>query len=102
MYQLETISVLDLDSYIKKPGCRIIDLRDPEDYRRAHIRGARNLPFAQCLPGNALLNAGLLILYCERGAASMLKAKELSQAGYAVKSVIGGIREYRGKNLVRE
>ena len=35
----------------------------------------------------------------ERGGASLMAARELADKGYRVKTMIGGIRAYRGKNL---
>ena len=40
-----------------------------------------------------------IILYCERGSVSMAAARDLAEKGYRVKTVVGGIRAYRGANL---
>lgn len=100
MAEFQPISVRDLDYYIEQGNCRIIDLREPGEYRKGHIKNAVNLPGSQCRPGHPMLEYPLLILYCERGVTSMIKARELSEAGYQVKTVVGGIREYRGHFLV--
>ena len=42
-----------------------------------------------------------LILYCDRGSASLSQGRELAGKGYRVKSVIGGLDSYRGCNLVK-
>jgi rhodanese-related sulfurtransferase len=47
------------------PGVILVDLRDPEEYRRFHIRGAVNIPL-ETLPANAdamLGREGLVVLY---------------------------------------
>ena len=97
---METISARELDWYVKNHSL-IIDLRSPEDYAMAHIRGAVNVPYGSF--GKELWNQGEnpVILYCERGALSMAVARELEAKGYKTRSVVGGIRAYRGANLVR-
>ena len=42
----------------------------------------------------------ILILYCDRGGASMQAARSLARAGCRTRSVIGGFAAYRGRNLV--
>lgn len=97
---VENISARELDSYVNAPGFMVIDLRMRKEYREGHIKGAVNVPsgeFGRKLPD---LNTGL-VLYCQRGGMSMAVARELSRKGYRVKTVVGGIRAYRGKNLVK-
>lgn len=86
-----------LDEYVKNPDALIIDLRSPEEYRERHIRGAVNIPYEK-IQGCCMFPMDMyLVLYCERGGTSMTAAKELAKRGYLVKSVVGGIRAYRGK-----
>ena len=44
----------------------------------------------------------ILVLYCETGGTGMLAAKELFDRGYVVKVLVGGIKGYHGKHIVRE
>ena len=44
MFPIETISAKMLDYYVDRPDTLIIDLREPESYRKSHIRGAVNIP----------------------------------------------------------
>lgn len=87
----------ELDAYVRKGDSFIIDLRAPEEYRRRHIRGAVNISYGQIGRRLELPRDRTLILYCQRGAASMAAAKELAARGYRVKTVIGGFRNYRGE-----
>lgn len=48
-----------------------------------------------CLPRDKIL-----VICCERGAASMAEGKRLAENGYEVKTVIGGMHAYRGRYLV--
>ena len=41
-----------------------------------------------------------LVLYCDRGGASMEAGRYLAEQGYQVCSVVGGFMAYRGRNLV--
>jgi rhodanese-related sulfurtransferase len=97
----ETIRAKDIDNYIGQYNTIIIDLREAEDYRKAHIPTAINIPYMdfQSKKGEISINS-LIILYCDRGNLSLWLARELSKEGYQVKSIYGGIRAYRG-NLVR-
>ena len=42
----------------------------------------------------------ILVLYCDRGGASLQAARILARNGYKTKTVIGGMKEYRGRNLI--
>ena len=79
MFQIETISAKMLDYYVERSDAVIIDLRDSAAYRRGHVRNAVNIPYRELeeylekkqdqkyrFPKDKLL-----ILYCDRGGASM-------------------------------
>lgn len=100
MKSLGMISADELDRYIHRPDVLIIDLRSRIEYLQAHIEGALSMPyeiFDDCAP---LPRNKQIVLYCDRGSASLAKGRELSGRGYRVQSVTGGIRAYRGKYLV--
>ena len=75
----------------------IIDVRSSYDYSISHIPTAINIPYndfviEKCrLPKNKTL-----ILYCNRGGASLILTRDLCKQGYNVKNVYGGINSYRG------
>ena len=98
---METISAKELDQYVQNGRAVIIDLRSRQEFAQGHILGAVNVPhgrFTRDLLGDGQKT---IVLYCERGALSMSVALELERRGYHTKSVVGGIRAYRGKNMVR-
>ena len=97
---METISARELDWYVQNHFL-IIDLRSPADYVYAHIQGAVNVPYGQFDKELLGYEHDPIVLYCERGALSMAVARELEAKGYKTRSVVGGIRAYRGKKLVR-
>ena len=94
MFQIETISAKMLDYYVERSDAVIIDLRDPVSYKKGHVRNAVNIPYHE-FPKDKIL-----ILYCDRGGASMQAARSLARAGCRTRSVIGGFAAYRGRNLV--
>ncbi len=100
MYQLETISPEMLDDCVKRKEGVIIDLRTPEEYNHAHIKGAVNVPYEEAERLEYYPKNQPMILYCDRGGASMSVAKDLAGKGFRTRSVIGGMKTYKGKNLV--
>ena len=44
---LEMISPVLLDGYVGRTDVVIIDVRSREAFEKAHIRGARNIPFGE-------------------------------------------------------
>lgn len=98
MFPIETISAKMLDYYVNRPDTLIIDLREPESYRKSHIRGAVNIPYEELSESPPLPKEKLLIFYCDRGGASMAAARDYVRRGYRTRSVIGGFGAYRGRN----
>lgn len=100
MFQLETISPKMLDYYVDHNRALIIDLRAEKDYAKSHIRGAVNIPYEGGIFRFRPPRDRDVVLYCERGSLSLIAARELAREGYRVRSVIGGLHMYRGRNLV--
>ena len=92
---MRLIAASTLDDY-RRSGAYLIDLRTKEEYEQGHIPGAVNIPYdfledyKKRLPRNRLL-----VLYCEWGTTSILAGRKLSQYGYDVLSVNGGLQAYR-------
>lgn len=88
--QIEFVKAGEVNEYLDK-GARFIDLRETKEYEKRHIKGAVSIPFDdfenqyQSLP-----KSKIYVLYCERGASSMLAAKKMLKMGYQVKSLSGG------------
>lgn len=93
----ETIRAKDVIFYIRRADTQIIDIREPSDYRQGHIPTAINIPYDDFENGQRnIARDKLLILYCERGNLSLLLARDLSNEGYMVKNIYGGLNAYRG------
>lgn len=99
MLSIDTISAEELDAYVGRQDTVIIDLRDAEEYERSHVKTAVNIPYKEIQRCRRFPKDKLLVLYCSRGSSSLFAARELMKMGYTVKSVVGGIRCYRGSNL---
>lgn len=100
MFPLETISAKMLDYYVDRKDSLIIDLRDEKEYAEGHVKGAVNIPYGKFDEYGKLPENKVLVLYCDRGGASLMLARQLAKKGYMTRSVIGGFRAYRGRNLV--
>lgn len=97
---LHLIAAKNLDDYIDGcPECLLVDLRPRREYRACHIANAINIPYTEGMKIQLPLDREI-ILYCERGATSMIAAKQLEEDGYCVSSLAGGIHAYNGKKLV--
>ncbi|MGN6711941.1 Rhodanese-related sulfurtransferase [Anaerocolumna jejuensis DSM 15929] len=93
----ETIRAKDIVLYIRRADTQIIDIREPMDYKQGHIPSAINIPYDDFENGQRNIPKDkLLILYCERGNLSLLLARDLSNEGYMVKNIYGGLNAYRG------
>lgn len=102
MFPVETISAKMLDYYVDRTDAVLIDLRSREEYEVSHVKGARNLPYEDFeeMQSYDFPRGKVLVLYCDRGGASLMAARLLARKGYETRSVIGGFEAYRGRNLV--
>lgn len=88
--QIELIRPDEVDQYLQQ-GAQFIDLRDREDYEKNHIKNALSIPFDVLEEKyKNLSKAKTYVLYCERGASSLLATRKLLKMGYKVKSLNGG------------
>ena len=67
-----------LDWYVGKPWAMIIDVRNRREYEKGHVKGAVNLPYDHLLERVCLPRDKILVICCERGAASMAEGKRLA------------------------
>ena len=99
MPDMETIAAKEMDRYIFDKNYLIIDVRQPAEYRRMHVKGSVCIPREYLLQRIRGLGSVVPVLYCDRGGLSMQAARELQEHGYRAISVIGGIQAYRGRYL---
>ena len=78
----------------------VIDLRETAAFESRHIPGAVSMPYdAFCDEADILKNYEILILCCERGAASLQMGRKLSEKGYEIFSLVGGMDAWRGPTV---
>lgn len=93
---MEMISVKEAKLYEGRPYTIILDLREPESFKKFHIKNAINYPYEKIEKGKYCFpREYIFILYCERGGSSLAAARMLEKKGLRVKSVVGGIQEYK-------
>lgn len=69
----------------------IVDIREPGEYKDGHVNTAINIPYEKFEKGSFYLPSHkIIIVYCERGAASFLVARKLHDKGFHVCTVVGG------------
>ena len=77
---------------MKRENTILIDLRDPDSYRRWHLPGAENRSYDNISEWAATLDRGQkILLYCSHGNESILAARYLGSRGFQVYSLIGGV-----------
>ena len=88
----------------------LIDLRNREEYDKAHIPGAICIPYEELYKNLDYLRRwamqcqkrfgrSSLILYCNHGNNSLRAARDLNNMHFQVKSVFGGISAYKGPKV---
>lgn len=91
-----TTTTIDELEAARLRGCRIIDVREPHEYRAGHVPGARSLPVAQVpLHLSALRPRVPLYLICESGNRSRRVAEYLHGHGFDARTVAGGTSAWR-------
>jgi rhodanese-related sulfurtransferase len=100
LYQKKFLKTLNEEEF--KAGYRkaqLIDVREPEEYKKGHILGARNIPLSQMRQRlKEVRNDQPVFLYCESGfrsarAANFLKKKKYSNLHH----LQGGFRKWTGR-----
>ena len=79
---METISAREIDRYIFDKNYLLVDVRNPSEYRKQHIRGAVCVPREYLLQRVRGFGKIIPVLYCDRGGLSMQAARELEEHGY--------------------
>ncbi|MDE6444503.1 MAG: rhodanese-like domain-containing protein [Muribaculaceae bacterium] len=89
------MNVENFSNYIGKNGVQLVDVRTPEEYAEGHIAGALNIDiFDDDFISKALKNLDKskpVAVYCRSGRRSADAAEKLSENGYDVTNLLGGI-----------
>lgn len=96
---------VDLDTFAKAfaEGASVLDVRNPDEYRTAHVPGAVLIPLPELAARQAEIpEAEPLYVICAVGGRSLTATKALVEAGYRAVSVAGGTNGWieRGGEVV--
>ena len=87
--------VSEFAELIKGEGVQLIDVRTAEEYAEGHLEGATNIDFKKddfMKLALAKLDKDLPVaVYCRSGRRSASAAKQLTEAGFTVTNMLGGI-----------
>jgi len=93
---MEEVTVGHLAEKLKVGGLRVIDVRDPDEYRAGHIPGAELITMATIpLRISELPRDEKLFVVCESGGRSWQVCAYLDRHGYQVVNVEGGTGMWR-------
>ena len=93
--KIDSISTSELEAKLKEP-IQLLDVRTPMEFRRAHIKNAKNVPLTEIGSSTPATKETLYII-CHSGVRSKLAAKKLKKKGYDVINVRGGMSAWTGK-----
>jgi rhodanese-related sulfurtransferase len=78
----------------------VIDVRQPAEWRRGHIRASLNLPLTQLGSRlHRLPNDKTIVAVCASGHRSAVAARTLQRAGYQAENLKGGMRAWSRAGL---
>ena len=103
--QYRNVTVDEADKLLKQPETYLLDVRTPEEYADGHLEGAKLIPVGELESRLGELEAEKgkeLVVYCRSGSRSAKASEILSNKGYKVANVEGGINAWRssGKPVV--
>lgn len=87
------VTEIDIATFAERhaDGARVIDVREPDEYREGHVPGAESIPLATVPEHLERFAAdGPTYLICRSGGRSMRAAEFAAAAGYDVVNVAGG------------
>lgn len=99
---LELVSTGEVLKYMREGDAIIIDIRDEASFLKKHIPGAVLMPYTDFDENASILKEyENIILCCERGSTSLLLGRKLSEKGYKVFSLGGGMDAWRGPLIIK-
>ena len=82
-----------LNERLGSRGVLVLDVRQPGEWRRGHIRGSVNVPLSQLKAKLAKLPRDrTIVAVCASGHRSAFAARTLRRAGFEVENLKGGMR----------
>ena len=93
--KVDSISTIELEQKLKE-NIQLIDVRTPGEFRRGHIKNAKNVPLNEIGQFTPIRDKKVYVI-CHSGARSKLAAKKLKKKGYDVVNIRGGMHAWKGK-----
>lgn len=93
--KIDSISTTELENKLKE-NIQLIDVRTPGEFRRGHIKNAKNIPLNEIGQFSPMKDEKIYVI-CQSGARSKLAAKKLKKRGFDAVNVQGGMHAWRGK-----
>lgn len=90
------ISVKDALKLAFSGKAQLFDMRTEEEYKKGHLPTAIFVKTERIREHLNKCDEFLPILYCDYGNASLQLARELSEEGFFVYSIVGGYHAYEG------
>lgn len=96
--KIKSITTTELATHLRNNQTKeeVIDVREPYEYKKGHIRGAINIPLGQ-VSGASLVPGKKYFVICQSGMGSKNASKILSKMNYNVTNVTGGMLSWHGK-----
>lgn len=103
----QTLSPQDFSTLLAdSPQVQLVDVRTPDEYTEAHLRGARLFnvqdPLFESKTTTMLQRNHAVAVYCRSGKRSAQAADVLAKAGFRVYNLDGGIVAWTKENLPTE
>jgi rhodanese-related sulfurtransferase len=84
----------------KKERITLVDVRELEEWHRGHIAGAKHIPLGELPLRKSELDKNLRnVMICQSGGRSATACKYLSDEGYQVVNMLGGMAQWTGKTV---
>lgn len=96
----ETISMPEFEQLIKKKSVSILDVRENHEYEQGHIENVLLIPM-QTIPDelDQLDIDQPYYVICHSGVRSSSVCQYLSQEGYQVTNIMGGMSAWKGESV---
>ena len=92
----KSINIKDIDNIDINANNILIDIREKYEYILGNIKKSINIPYnyLMILPEEYLSKDRRYFIYCDSGSKSRKLCLHLSNLGYDVVDLVGGIKEY--------
>jgi hydroxyacylglutathione hydrolase len=95
-----TTDAVGLAERLDERDVYVLDVRQPAEWRRRHIRGTQNLPLMQLKSRLATMpREKTIVTVCASGHRSNAAARTLQRAGYQVENLKGGMHAWTKAKL---